>query len=280
MKGGIEREMLTTRGKSVVNRIAIGPLQVLRREKRILPSTGGRTPAQEWTRFEMAREGACGQLTALYDKAVAEAGEHSAFILVMHREILSDTSYEEAVRGAIENQGATAEEAVAKAGEHFASLLEDVEDPYVRERAEDVQAVSQRVIRVLQGGGDLTLRRPAPSIVVAEALTPEETVQMDKSRLLGIVMSRGSLMSHTAILARRMEIPALMGLDIDESWDGRMAVLDGASGCLHIDPTPEFLARMEQRQRREQAVSRMLKEWKHTYSATMDGHGVPVFAEL
>ena len=228
--------METAIGKSVLRRIAIGPLRVLRREKSAACADSTLTPAQEWARFENARQTARRQLSGLYDKAVEEAGEESAAIMEIHREMLADAGYLDAVRDAIEDQGATAERAAASAGDLFAGELAGVEDPYMQARASDVRDVSQRVVNVLSGTEQAQFLGECPAILAADNLTPGETVQMDKSKLLGFVTRQGSVISHTSILARTMNIPSIVGLEFDESWDGKMAVLDGYSGRLLIDP--------------------------------------------
>lgn len=277
--------METARGKSVLRRIAIGPIRVLRREKNPAPRDAAppageeRTPAQEWERFENARQTARRQLSGLYDKAMVEAGEESAAILEMHREVLADEGYLEAVRGAIQNGGATAEGAASAAGARFANDLARVDDPYLRERASDVRDASQRVVNVLEGRQG-PLLGDGPAILVADSITPGETVQMDKSKLLGFATRRGSVISHTSILARTMSIPALVGLDFCEDWDGKMAVLDGYSGCLLVDPPGDVLERMRRRQRVERAQIALLQRFKDVPSVTRDGRGVPVLANI
>ena len=223
--------MQVATGKSILGGVAIGPLRVYRKEETQTAAASSLTVEEELARFDAAREKAKEQLRALYDKALEEVGEENAAIFEIHQMMLEDDDYIDAVKSIVENQGATAEYAVATTGDNFAAAFADMEDAYMKARATDVRDVSGRVVNILSGAEEQDALGDEPAILVADDLTPSETVQMDKSKLLGFITRYGSANSHTAILARTMNIPALIGVDYDESWDGKLAVLDGLKKC-------------------------------------------------
>ena len=272
--------MQVATGKSILNGIAIGPLRVYRKAEVRTSQVSGLTPAQEWARFEAACGRAREQLAALYEKALDEVGEDNASIFEIHRMMLEDEDLLEAVKGIIDTQGATAEYAAAATGENFSAAFAAMDDEYMRARAADVKDISRRVVNILAGLEEESPQDSLPVILVADDLTPSETVQLDKTRLLGFITRQGSANSHTAILARTMNIPALIGVDFDESWDGRTAILDGYSHCVYIDPAQELLAAMEARRRDDLKQEALLQSLKKKPNVTLDGREIKVYANI
>ena len=272
--------MQVATGKSILGGVAIGPLRVYRKEETQTAAASALTAEEELARFDAAREKAKEQLRALYDKALDEVGEDNAAIFEIHEMMLEDDDYIDAVRSIVENQGATAEYAVATTGDNFAAAFADMEDAYMKARATDVRDVSGRVVNILSGAEEQDALGDEPAILVADDLTPSETVQMDKSKLLGFITRYGSANSHTAILARTMNIPALIGVDYDESWDGKLAVLDGYNHCVYVDPAPELLGAMEDKRKDDLKQEALLQGLKKKPNVTLDGREVKVYANI
>lgn len=267
-------------GKSILNGIAIGKLKIYRKETAFSPASAALTPQEEWERFESACIQAQKQLSALYEKALGDVGEDNAAIFEIHQMMLDDEDYLDAVKGILETQGATAEYAVITTGENFSATFAAMDDAYMQARAADVKDISQRVVNILTGKTDTCLLGEEPAILVADDLTPSETVQLDKSKLLGFVTRFGSTNSHTAILARTMNIPALIGVEFDDSWDGHLAVLDGYNHCVYIDPTPDMLASMEEKQKNDLKQEAFLQTLKKKPNVTLDGREIKVYANI
>ena len=272
--------MQVATGKSILGGVAIGPLRVYRKEETQTAAASSLTVEEELARFDAAREKAKEQLRALYDKALEEVGEENAAIFEIHEMMLEDDDYIDAVKSIVENQGATAEYAVATTGDNFAAAFADMEDAYMKARATDVRDVSGRVVNILSGAEEQDALGDEPAILVADDLTPSETVQMDKSKLLGFITRYGSANSHTAILARTMNIPALIGVDYDESWDGKLAVLDGYNHCVYVDPAPELLSAMEDKRKDDLKQEALLQGLKKKPNVTLDGREVKVYANI
>ena len=272
--------MQVATGKSILGGVAIGPLRVYRKEETQTAAASALTVEEELARFDAAREKAKEQLRALYDKALEEVGEENAAIFEIHEMMLEDDDYIDAVKSIVENQGATAEYAVATTGDNFAAAFADMEDAYMKARATDVRDVSGRVVNILSGTEEQDALGDEPAILVADDLTPSETVQMDKSKLLGFITRYGSANSHTAILARTMNIPALIGVDYDESWDGKLAVLDGYNHCVYVDPAPELLSAMEDKRKDDLKQEALLQGLKKKPNVTLDGREVKVYANI
>ncbi len=272
--------MQVATGKSILGGVAIGPLRVYRKEETQTAAASALTAEEELARFDAAREKAKEQLRALYDKALEEVGEENAAIFEIHEMMLEDDDYIDAVKSIVENQGATAEYAVATTGDNFAAAFADMEDAYMKARATDVRDVSGRVVNILSGAEEQDALGDEPAILVADDLTPSETVQMDKSKLLGFITRYGSANSHTAILARTMNIPALIGVDYDESWDGKLAVLDGYNHCVYVDPAPELLGAMEDKRKDDLKQEALLQGLKKKPNVTLDGREVKVYANI
>ncbi len=271
--------METAGGKIIQGGVATGTLRVFRRAEVPDSRDAGLTPDQEWARFEAACAQAGAQLDELCGRVREELGEESAAIFEIHRMMLEDEDYLDAVRDAVRS-GETAGRAALAAGERFAAAFAAMEDAYMRARAGDVRDVSRRVAGILdglEGGGTLS---GEPVILAAEDLTPSELMQLDRSRLLGVITRRGSVNSHAAILARTMNLPALTGVDFRDGWDGRMAVLDGFGGRICVDPDAGLLAAMEEKRRVWLEEADLLQELKGKPNITLDGRGIEVCANI
>ena len=268
-------------GDSILGGVAIGPLRFYRRRKNTLAEVSSDlTAAEEWDRFEQAREKSLEQLSALYEKALEQVGETDAAIFEIHQVMLGDENYLDSVRSILETQGVTAERAAAVTGDNLGAVFADMDDSYMKARSADVQDISRRVVNNLIGAGEEDLPWEEPSILVAEDLTPSETVRMDRSRLLGFITHHGSAHSHAAILARTMNIPALVGVEVDERWEGHLAVLDGHNGCVYVDPAPELLEAMAARQQGDRKRDSLLSGLKRKPNVTLDGASVEICANI
>lgn len=272
--------MQVATGKSILNGIAIGPLRIYKKAETETAVTSSLTPEAEYARFEEARVKAQEQLGNLYEKALDEVGEDNAAIFEIHQMMLDDDDYLEAVKGIIETQNATAEYAVTTTGNNFAETFAAMEDAYMQARATDVKDISHRVVNILSGCEEGSLLDEQPAILVADDLTPSETVQLDKTKLLGFITRYGSSNSHTAILARTMNIPALVGVEFDDSWDGKLAVLDGYNQCVYIDPAQELLATMEEKRKSDLKQEALLQGLKRKPNVTLDGKEIKVYANI
>lgn len=268
------------KGKSIFKGIAIGRILFYSKNQQQVKREKIEDVEKEIARFHKAKEAAIGQLGELYDKAFAEVGETNAMIFKVHAMMLEDEDYNDSVYNIIRNDGVNAEYAVATTGDNFAMMFAQMEDEYFKARAADVKDISERVISALQGtnsGGSLG---EEPVIVVAEDLAPSETVQMDKSKLLAFVTKLGSSNSHTAILARTMNIPALIGVEIKEEWNGKMAVVDGRDGTLYVDPEVAVLEKFMEEKKKEEEAKKLLQALKGQPDVTADGHPVKLYANI
>jgi phosphotransferase system enzyme I (PtsI) len=272
--------MQVATGKSILNGIAIGPLRIYKKENVQTNQASSITPDQEWQRFETACAKAKEQLAGLYEKALEEVGEDNAAIFEIHQMMLEDEDYLDAVQSMIDTQGVTAEYAAETTGENFAAAFAAMEDAYMQARATDVKDISRRVVNILAGQSDAGIQDDQPAILVADDLTPSETVQLDKSKLLGFITRYGSSNSHTAILARTMNIPALIGVDFDDSWDGKLAVLDGYNHCVYIEPAQELLSAMEEKHKGDLKQEALLQGLKKKPNVTLDGKEIKVYANI
>lgn len=271
--------MEVIQGKSIFGGIAIGPVYFFTKEQKQVKRTKIEDAAAEIKRYEDACEAAKEQLGELYEKALKEVGESGAQIFEVHQMMLEDDDYNDSVKSIIETQMVNAEYAVATTGDNFAAMFAAMEDEYFQARAVDMKDISERVIDVLMGIGEAK-SWDEPSIIVAEDLAPSETVQFDKSKLLGFVTKLGSSNSHTAILARTMNIPALIQIDIQEEWNGKMAVIDGFSGEFYIDPEPEILEKYQAKKEEQEAHRRLLAEQKGKPTVTKGGKAIKLFANI
>ena len=280
--GSMERGMVmqTYRGKSVFGGVAVGKICVYQKGEQTVKRTKIENTEQEKARFNAAVQESIRQLGELYEKAVKEVGEANAAIFEIHQIMLEDEDYLDAVQNIIDTQKVNAEYAVAVTGDNFAEMFASMDDDYMKARAADVKDISDRLVRVLSGHGDGELEASEPVIVVAEDLAPSETVQMDKSKVLAFVTRKGSSNSHTAILARTMNIPALINIEYDESMDGKMAVVDGKSGNLIVGPDAETLKKYEDMRADELAQRAMLKELKGKETVTKSGRKLHLYANI
>lgn len=222
------------------------------------------------------------QLKGLYEKALNEVGEENAAVFEVHQMMLEDDDFVESVESIIETQGVNAEYAVAVTGDNFSQMFAAMDDDYMRGRAADVKDISERLITVLSGGVSGGIQSEEPVIVLADDLAPSETVQMDKDKVLSFVTVHGSVNSHTAILARTMGIPALIGTDIplDATVDGKMAVVDGAKGCIYVEPDQETMEQMQERKKEEEEQKELLQQLKGKDNVTLDGQKVMLYANI
>ena len=272
--------MKVLEGKSVFSGIAIGKISILQKVDASVKRVHVEDPEEEVKRVEAAREQAVAQLQKLYDKALQEVGESGAAIFEVHQMMLDDDDYLDSIHNIIRTESVNAEYAVATTGDNFSSMFAQMDDDYMKARAADVKDISDRLVRVLSGHGDGELEASEPVIVVAEDLAPSETVQMDKSKVLAFVTRKGSSNSHTAILARTMNIPALINIEYDESMDGKMAVVDGKSGNLIVEPDAETLKKYEDMRADELAQRAMLKELKGKETVTKSGRKLHLYANI
>lgn len=266
-------------GKAIFGGIAIGPISFFAKEQKQVKRTKVEDTEAEIARYEVALATAIEQLGALYEKALKEVGESEAQIFEVHQMMLEDDDYNDSVKNIITSQGLNAEYAVATTGDNFSTMFAAMDDEYFQARAVDVKDISERIINILMGIGEAKVS-DEPSIIVAEDLAPSETVQMDKSKLLGFVTRLGSSNSHTAILARTMNIPALIQVDIKEEWNGKQAIIDGFSGKFIIEPEADVLEEYQKKQAEQQERRRLLAEQKGKPTVTKNGKAIKLFANI
>lgn len=267
-------------GKSILKGIAIGKILFYQKGQQQVKRVKVEDTEAEKKRYEEAREIAVRQLNELQEKATKEVGEMNAAVFEVHAIMLEDGDYVDSILNIIETQQVNAEFAVATTGDNFSKMFAEMDDDYFKARAVDVKDISERLIDVLSGkenGGNLGNE---PVIIVADDLAPSETVQMDKEKLLGFVTRHGSSNSHTAILARTMNIPALIGVDIREEWDGKLAIIDGYSGTLYVEPDQETYDQMKVRQEEDKKSREMLQELKGKEDVTLDGKKIKLYANI
>lgn len=270
------------KGKSVFGGIAIGKISVYKKDEQLVKRVKIEDAEAEMERYTTARNIATAQLQKLYDKALKEVGEANAAIFEVHQMMLEDEDYNESVENIIHSQMVNAEYAVASTADNFAQMFEAMDDDYMRGRAADVRDISERVITVLAGGAGSGLDSDEPVIIAADDLAPSETVQLDKDKVLSFVTAHGSENSHTAILARTMGIPALIGtgIDLDETVDGKLGIVDGTNGVVYVDPDAELLEEMKKKQQEEQEKKRLLQTLKGKENITLDGQKVMLYANV
>lgn len=267
-------------GKSIFKGIAIGKIRFYQKGQQQVKRSKVIDTEAEIARFEKAKETAIIQLKQLYEKALKEVGEANAMIFDVHAMMLEDGDYLDSIKNIISTQEINAEYAVASTGDNFAAMFAEMDDDYMKARAADVKDISERVIRILSGEDANVNELDEPVIIAADDLAPSETVQLDKEKLLAFVTKHGSSNSHTAILARTMNIPALIGIDIQEGWNGKMAVVDGYSGQLYIDPEEQVLSQMEKKLSEDLEKRKLLLELKGKENVTLDGHKIHVYANI
>lgn len=269
-------------GKSVFGGIAIGKISVYQKKEQQVKRVKIDDPEQEMARYEKAKAEGIKQLQGLYDKALREVGEANAAIFEVHQMMMEDDGYNESVENIIRSQGVNAEYAVATTGDNYAQMFSAMDDDYMRERAADVRDISERLLTILNGEETGAVDADEPKIIVAEDLAPSETVQLDKDKVLSFVTVKGSLNSHTAILARTMAIPALVNtsVSLESEMDGRLGIVDGADGTFYVDPDEETLAEMKKRQEEDLSRKQLLLTLKGKENVTLDGQKVMLYANI
>ncbi len=272
--------METYTGKSIFKGIAIGKILFYQKGEQPVKRVKIEDTAEQIKRYEDARAKAAEQLQGLYEKALKEVGEANAAVFEVHQMMLEDDDYIDSVVNIIETQQVNAEFAVATTGDNFAKMFAEMEDDYFKARAADVKDISERMVNILSGNESGGAIGDEPVIVVAEDLAPSETVQMDKEKLLAFVTRLGSANSHTAILARTMNIPALIEVDIKEEWNGKMAVVDGYTGTFYIDPDEDILKKMQEKKEEDIKARELLQELKGKEDVTVDGKHIKLYANI
>ena len=274
--------MITISGKSVFGGVAIGRITFYKRNQKVIKRSHVDDIDAELKRFHEAKDKAVSQLQELHDKALDDVGEANAMIFEIHQMMLEDLDYLESIENIIRSQQVNAEFAVATTADNFAQMFASMDDAYMQGRAADVKDVSERVLDILCGVDEGVHEMTEPCIVAADDLAPSETVQLDKSKVLGFATMHGSSNSHTAILARTMNIPAVIGLgeDLQPSFDGKMAVLDGFTGTLYVDPDEETLAQMQEKRQKDLDQKALLEQLKGKDNVTKSGQRINVYANI
>ena len=274
--------MITIKGKSVFGGVSIGKIMFYKRNEKVIKRTHVDDVDTEWKRFCDAKDTAVSQLKELYDKAIEDVGEANAMIFEIHQMMLEDLDYLESIENIIRTQEVNAEFAVATTADNFAQMFAAMDDAYMQGRAADVKDVSERVLDILCGVSGGMKEMTEPCIIAADDLAPSETVQLDKSKVLGFATMYGSSNSHTAILARTMNIPAVIGLgeDLLTKYDGKMAVIDGFTGMLYIDPDEETMKVMEEKRAKDQEQKALLEQLKGKENVTKSGQKINVYANI
>ena len=269
-------------GKGVSKGVAAGPISFYRRASGVIPRHEASDTAAELERFRAARETAKEQLAKLYDKALAEAGEDAAMLFEAHQMMLDDLDFVESIEGMIENDRVNAEAAVSDTGVQFAEMFAAMDDSYMQARAADIRDISARVIGILTGKGESGIVSDVPCIVAADDLAPSETVQLDKALILGFITAGGSANSHTAILARTMGIPAIIGAGdaLQPEMEGKYAIIDGQTGEAVVEPDDAERERLLKKQAKEKALKELLDQLKGKPNVTKDGRNVMVYCNI
>lgn len=269
-------------GKSVFGGIAIGRISVHKKDEQQVKRVRIEDSEQEILRYRQAKQTAMEQLQGLYQKALKEVGEANAAIFEIHQMMLEDDDYNESVENIIRMQQVNAEYAVASTGDNFAQMFSAMDDDYMRARSADVRDISERVLCVLGGRATGIAASGEPVIIVADDLAPSETVQLNKDLVLSFVTVHGSVNSHTAILARTMSIPALIGtaIPLTDDIDGKVGIVDGKNGCIYVDPDEDTLGRMQQLKLEEQEKKELLQTLKGRENITIDGKKIMLYANI
>lgn len=274
--------MIKLQGKGVFGGIAIGPMVFYKRSAGQIQRKSVDDPEKEIKRFEEAKTTAIDQLGKLYDKALQEVGEGNAMIFQVHQMMLDDLDYVDAITNMIRTQNVNAEYAVGVTGDNFSQMFAAMDDDYMRERAADVKDISERVVRILSGSEGDGLMTDQPVILAADDLAPSETVQLEKDMVLSFVTQGGSTNSHTAILARTMNIPAIIGVgeSLSEEYEGKTAIVDGAAGVIYVDPDEATMENYLQKQKEYQEKQALLQLLKGEENISLDGQRVKLYANI
>ncbi len=267
-------------GKSILKGIAIGKILFYQKDEQAVKRVKTEDTKAEIERYVNARKEAVLQLNELYKKAVKEVGEMNAAVFEVHAMMVEDGDYVDSIVNIIETQQVNAEYAVAVTGDNFSKMFAEMDDDYFKARAADVKDISERIINILSGNKNSGNNLKEPVIIVADDLAPSETVQMDKEKLLAFVTEHGSSNSHTAILARTMNIPALTGISISKEWDGKIAVLDGYTGTLYIDAGKDTIDKFKKRQDEDIKSRELLQNLKGKEDITLDGRKIKLYANI
>ncbi len=269
-------------GKSVYKGTAIGEIRVLKKKDSLVKRVHIDDVEAELTRLESAKQQTLTQLQSLYEKALQEVGEANAAIFEVHQMMLEDEDYQDAILGMISNEEVYAEYAVAVTGDNFAEMFANMDDEYMQARSADVKDISNRLVGNLSGEEQMDWDTMEPSIIVADDLTPSETVQMDKKKILAFVTVHGSTNSHTAILARMMNIPALIGvpLPLEELHSGTQAIVDGKNGVFYLEPDAAQIAKAEEAQKQEKEQQNLLATYKGRETVTKSGKKIHLYANI
>ncbi len=269
-------------GTAVFSGVAFGTISIYNRHEQQIKREHVKDHAGEIARFEVAKKEAVSQLQGLYEKALVEVGEAHAQIFEVHQMMLEDLDYVEAIIGMITEQLVNAEYAVATTADTFANLFASMEDAYMKERAADVKDVSERVLNILSGNQSANQETDGATIIVADDLAPSETVQLDKDKVKAFVTVHGSTQSHTAILARTMNIPALINTNIEllDEYNGKAAIVDGFTGTVYIEPDTATIEQMQKKQAEDLAQKELLQQLKGKESVTLDGQKINLYANI
>ncbi len=274
--------MIVLTGKGVFGGIAIGKIAVYGKKEQTVKRQRVENAEAEITRFEQAKTQASDQLGQLYEKALHEVGEANAMIFQIHQMMLDDPDYCDSVTNIIRSQSVNAEFAVATTADNFAQMFASMDDAYMKERAADVRDISERLISILSNGQDRNFSAEEPVIIMAEDLAPSETVQLDKNKVLGFVTAKGSTNSHTAILARTMNIPAVIniGVELKPEYDGMLACVDGFTGTVYLDPNDQTLTQMKAKQEQDLQQRSLLQQLKGQENITLDGQKIKIYCNI
>ena len=274
--------MITLEGKSVFGGVAIGKIQFYKRNEITIKRTRVEDVEAEVERFQNAKAKTLELLKGLYEKALEDVGEANAMIFEAHQLMLEDPDYVESIENIIRTQDVNAEYAIGATADNFAAIFEAMDDAYMQGRAADVRDVSERLLQALSSQNETVMVMDEPVIIAADDLVPSETVQLDKEKVLSFVTMYGSANSHTAILARTMNIPAVIGLGeaLKEEYDGKVAIVDGVDGRGYIDPDEETMASMQKKQKKDQEEKELLNQLKGKENVTKSGQKVNVYANI
>ena len=274
--------MITLTGKSVFGGVAIGKIAFYKRNEITIKRIHVDDTEGEVKRFETAKEKAVAQLQELYDKAMEDVGESNAMIFEIHQMMLEDLDYVESIVNIITTQEVNAEYAIGTTADNFAAMFQAMDDAYMQGRAADVKDVSERLLQVLSDNSTDAMKMDEPAIIAADDLVPSETVQLDKEKVLSFITMHGSANSHTAILARTMNIPAVISLgeDLKKEYDGKLAIVDGLEGKVYIEPDGKTMEAMQEKQRKDQEQKELLEQLKGKENITKSGQKVNLYANI
>lgn len=266
-------------GKSIFKGVAIGRIMIYGKKEQPVKREKIKDTDAEVRRYEAAKEKAIADLGELYEDAVKKVGKDNAEIFNVHAMLLQDDDFNDSIHNMIESQKVNAEYAAAVTGENFSKMFAEMDDDYFKARSADMKDIAERLVKVLSGREDKTVF-DQPVIIAADDLMPSETVQLDKDKVIAFVTRYGSSNSHTAILARTMNIPALINIPVDPSWDGQMAIVDGHTGTLYLDPEASTLAEEQKKLDQDLEQRRLLQELKGKPNVTLDGREINLFANI